>query len=117
MRPEPGMRQNDVLERSKPAPHVLRRSGHAGRGTSRSLEARNRRLLRARDAMDRTFAEPLCVPRLAQIAEESEAPHSNRAAEGRIVNEESHRRLTATREHRRPPTAIPPPTPPPPAPT
>jgi len=40
---------------------------------SRSLEQRNRRMLRARDAMDRTFAEPLCIPRLARIAEVSEA--------------------------------------------
>ena len=30
-------------------------------------------MLRARDAMDRTFAEPLCIPRLARIAEVSPA--------------------------------------------
>jgi AraC-like DNA-binding protein len=30
-------------------------------------------MLRARDAMDRTFAEPLCIPRLARIANMSEA--------------------------------------------
>ncbi len=30
-------------------------------------------MLRARDAMDRTFAEPLCIPRLARIARVSEA--------------------------------------------
>jgi transcriptional regulator GlxA family with amidase domain len=30
-------------------------------------------MLRARDAMDRTFAEPLCIPRLAEIAGSSEA--------------------------------------------
>jgi AraC-like DNA-binding protein len=40
---------------------------------SRSVEACNRRMLRARDAMDRTFADPLCIPRLARIAEVSEA--------------------------------------------
>src|SRR4030088_2972882 len=40
---------------------------------SRSIEDCNRRMLRARDAMDRTFAEPLCIPRLARIAEVSEA--------------------------------------------
>jgi len=40
---------------------------------SRSLEARNRRMLRARDAMDRTFAEALCIRRLAGIAKVSEA--------------------------------------------
>jgi len=39
----------------------------------RSIEARNRRLLRARDAMDRTFSRPLCIPRLARIAEVSAA--------------------------------------------
>src|SRR4051795_1519864 len=39
----------------------------------RSIEECNRRMLRARDAMDRTFAEPLCIPRLARIAQVSEA--------------------------------------------
>ena len=39
----------------------------------RSVEETNRRMLRARDAMDRAFAEPLCVPHLAKIAEVSEA--------------------------------------------
>ncbi len=36
-------------------------------------EQQNRRLLRARDAMDRTYAEPLDVPSLAKIARVSEA--------------------------------------------
>jgi len=40
---------------------------------TRATEDRNRRMLRARDAMDRTFAEPLDVRRLAGIAEVSEA--------------------------------------------
>jgi len=40
---------------------------------SRSVEECNRRMLRARDAMDRTFAKPLCIPRLARIAEVSQA--------------------------------------------
>src|SRR5262249_28246754 len=39
----------------------------------RSVEDCNRRMLRARDAMDRTFAQPLCIPRLARIAEVSQA--------------------------------------------
>lgn len=39
----------------------------------RSVEECDRRMLRARDAMDRTFAEPLCIPGLARIAEVSEA--------------------------------------------
>lgn len=30
-------------------------------------------MLRARDAMDRAFAEPLCIPELAKIAEVSDA--------------------------------------------
>lgn len=34
---------------------------------------RNRRMLRARDAMDRAFAEPLDVPALARVAGVSEA--------------------------------------------
>ena len=40
-----------------------------GHGT----EDANRRLLRARDAMDRSYAEPLDVPTLARIAHVSEA--------------------------------------------
>jgi AraC-like DNA-binding protein len=40
---------------------------------SRAVEDSNRRLLRARDAMDRTYALPLDVPALAQIACVSEA--------------------------------------------
>ncbi len=40
---------------------------------SRSVEECNRRMLRARDAMDRTFATPLCIQRLARIAEVSPA--------------------------------------------
>ena len=39
----------------------------------RAAEEENRRLLRARDAMDRTYAEPLDVPALARIACVSEA--------------------------------------------
>lgn len=40
---------------------------------SRAAEESNRRLLRARDAMDRTYAQPLDVPALARIAHVSEA--------------------------------------------
>src|ERR1700720_611482 len=40
---------------------------------SREVEESNRRLLRARDAMDRTYAQPLDVPALARIAFVSEA--------------------------------------------
>ena len=40
---------------------------------SRAAEAFNRRLLRARDAMDRAYAEPLDVATLAGIAHISEA--------------------------------------------
>jgi transcriptional regulator GlxA family with amidase domain len=40
---------------------------------SRAVEERNRRLLRARDAMDRTYAEPLDIVALAGIACVSEA--------------------------------------------
>lgn len=37
------------------------------------MEESNRRLLRARDAMDRTYAQPLDLPTLARIAHVSEA--------------------------------------------
>jgi transcriptional regulator GlxA family with amidase domain len=40
---------------------------------SRAVEEANRRLLRARDAMDRTYSQPLDVPALARIALVSEA--------------------------------------------
>ena len=40
---------------------------------TRAVEALNRSLLRARDAMDRSFAEPLNVAALAKIANISEA--------------------------------------------
>ncbi|MEA2245686.1 MAG: hypothetical protein QOH46_215, partial [Solirubrobacteraceae bacterium] len=40
---------------------------------SRAVEDSNRRLLRARDAMDRTYAQPIDVPSLASIACVSEA--------------------------------------------
>jgi AraC-like DNA-binding protein len=40
---------------------------------SRAVEDSNRRMLRARDAMDRTYAQPLDVPTLARITHTSEA--------------------------------------------
>jgi AraC-like DNA-binding protein len=40
---------------------------------SRAVEDLNRRLLRARDAMDRAYAEPLDVPAVATVAHLSEA--------------------------------------------
>ncbi len=40
---------------------------------SGAAEDSNRRLLRARDAMDRSFAEPLDIPALARIAHVSDA--------------------------------------------
>jgi AraC-like DNA-binding protein len=40
---------------------------------SRAVEETNRRLLRARDAMDRAYAQELDVPALARIAHVSEA--------------------------------------------
>jgi AraC-like DNA-binding protein len=40
---------------------------------SRAVEESNRRLLRARDAMDRTYAQPLDVRTLARVAHVSEA--------------------------------------------
>lgn len=40
---------------------------------SRAVEESNRAMLRARDAMDRAYAEPLDIPTLARIAHVSEA--------------------------------------------
>jgi len=42
-------------------------------GVSRAVEDSNRRMLRARDAMDRDYAKPLDIPALARIAYVSEA--------------------------------------------
>lgn len=43
---------------------------------SREIEDRNRRMLRARDTMDRAFAQPLDVPALARVAHVSPAHFS-----------------------------------------
>jgi AraC-like DNA-binding protein len=43
---------------------------------SKSIEDRNRRMLRARDTMDRAFARPLDVPALARVAHVSPAHFS-----------------------------------------
>ena len=40
---------------------------------TRAVEDLNRRMLRARDAMDRTYSQPLDIPALAQVAHVSEA--------------------------------------------
>jgi AraC-like DNA-binding protein len=40
---------------------------------SRAAEERNRSMLRARDAMDRSYARPLDIPTLARLAHVSEA--------------------------------------------
>lgn len=40
---------------------------------SRAVEESNRAMLRARDAMDRAYADPLDIPALARIAHVSEA--------------------------------------------
>ncbi|MEV5506423.1 helix-turn-helix domain-containing protein [Streptomyces orinoci] len=40
---------------------------------SRAVEVTNRLMLRARDAMDRAYAQPLDIPALARIAHVSEA--------------------------------------------
>ena len=40
---------------------------------SRAVEESNRRMLRARDAMDRDYAKPLDIPTLARVAYVSEA--------------------------------------------
>jgi AraC-like DNA-binding protein len=43
---------------------------------TRAVEDSNRRLLRARDAMDRSYAEPLDIPSLARVAHVSPAHFS-----------------------------------------
>jgi transcriptional regulator GlxA family with amidase domain len=61
---------------------------------SRAVEESNRRLLRARDAMDRSYAEPLDIAALARIALVSEAHfiRTFRAAFGETPNRYLQRR-------------------------
>jgi transcriptional regulator GlxA family with amidase domain len=61
---------------------------------SRAAEESNRRLLRARDAMDRSYAEPLDIAALARIALVSEAHfiRTFRAAFGETPNRYLQRR-------------------------
>ena len=65
---------------------------------SRAIEELNRRMLRARDAMDRTYAEPLDVPTLADIAHVSQA-HFIRTFRG-TFGETPHRYLQRRRVER-----------------
>lgn len=65
---------------------------------SREVEDLNRRLLRARDAMDRSYAEPLDVPAVAAVACLSEA-HFIRSF-GACFGETPHRYLQRRRVER-----------------
>jgi AraC-like DNA-binding protein len=51
----------------------IARTGCQTRTVSRASEDSNRRMLRARDEMDRSYADPLDVPTLARLAHVSEA--------------------------------------------
>ena len=65
---------------------------------SRATEEQNRRLLRARDAMDRTYAQPLDIATLARVAHVSEA-HFIRTFR-RTFGETPHRYLQRRRVER-----------------
>ncbi|MFC4034325.1 helix-turn-helix domain-containing protein [Streptomyces polygonati] len=65
---------------------------------SRAVEETNRRMLRARDAMDRAYARPLDVPALARIAHVSEA-HFSRTFRA-TFGESPHRYLQRRRVER-----------------
>jgi AraC-like DNA-binding protein len=65
---------------------------------SRAAEEENRRLLRARDAMDRAYDQPLDIPALARIAHVSEA-HFIRTFR-RTFGETPHRYLQRRRVER-----------------
>jgi AraC-like DNA-binding protein len=65
---------------------------------SRDVEDLNRRLLRARDAMDRAYAEPLDVRAVAAVAHVSEA-HFIRSFRG-VFGETPHRYLQRRRVER-----------------
>lgn len=65
---------------------------------SREVEEQNRRLLRARDAMDRAYAEPLDVRAVAAVAHMSEA-HFSRTFRA-VFGETPHRYLQRRRVER-----------------
>ena len=65
---------------------------------SRAAEESNRRMLRARDAMDRDYSEPLDIPTLARIAYVSEA-HFIRSFRA-VFGETPHRYLQRRRVER-----------------
>ncbi|MCY9785713.1 AraC family transcriptional regulator [Nocardiopsis sp. EMB25] len=65
---------------------------------NRAVEDSNRRMLRARDAMDRAYAQPLDVPALARIAHVSEA-HFSRTFRA-TFGESPHRYLQRRRVER-----------------
>ena len=65
---------------------------------SRQAEDLNRRLLRARDAMDRAYAEPLDIPAVAAVAHLSEA-HFIRSFRA-VFGETPHRYLQRRRVER-----------------
>jgi AraC-like DNA-binding protein len=76
-------------------------------------EERNRRMLRARDAMDRAFAQPLDIPALARVANSSPAHFSRqfRATFGETPHRYLQRRrveraMELLRETERPVTEI-----------
>ena len=80
---------------------------------SRAIEDRNRRMLRARDTMDRAFARPLDVPALARVAYVSSAHFSRqfRATFGETPHRYLQRRrveraMELLRETERPVTEI-----------
>jgi AraC-like DNA-binding protein len=65
---------------------------------SRAVEETNRRMLRARDAMDRSYAQPLDLPTLARVAHVSEA-HFSRTFKA-TYGETPHRYLQRRRVER-----------------
>ncbi len=67
-------------------------------GMTRDVEDLNRRLLRARDAMDRAYAQPLDVPAIAAVAHVSEA-HFIRCFRS-VFGETPHRYLQRRRVER-----------------
>jgi transcriptional regulator GlxA family with amidase domain len=80
---------------------------------SRAVEDRNRRMLRARDTMDRAFAQPLGVPALAAVAYVSPAHFSRQFREtfgetphSYLQRRRVERAMELLRETRRPVTEI-----------
>jgi AraC-like DNA-binding protein len=87
-----------MAQKFSTAPALPAPARRLGAQMSRAVEDRNRRMLRARDTMDRAFAQPLEVPALARVAHVSPAHFSRQFRQ--TFGESPHRYLQRRRVER-----------------